>query len=444
MKKFFLLPLLSVALMAQAQIYYLMPTATENAPVANIFDVLPWEGDCTTDNAEVSPERRAYEWFKNEIAGGEDRYITVKDIADGVLDTADIRTLWINIDRINFDLNAGLDALFTNDVHMALKDFVKRGGNLYLSKQALRLVNQIGRCHDWWPGYAAGGYADGIDTWHMVFNFDCEGNVDNHSAYRFAENKENFQVDWATRFPLTSGEAPYRRTDNNNGWGDWANYDAGNGALNREGITLNERRQEFESFQNCRILGGWGHSRYIDYAGMVEFFPDSIGEEYYAGTVMVMGLGAYQWGPQNLSEYNVKNLTKGILTYLEGNAYWLEGEAPHDGYVGDTIQCTPLSTFEGYHIDLVSTNPEVADFVEGTGRLALKANGETTIKAVYTGDGVQSCKTELVLEQTINVSDTASSISHFREDAKAVKMVKNGQVVILKNGRRYNVLGKQL
>lgn len=444
MKKLFLLSLLSVAMMAQAQIYYLMPTATENAPVANVYDVLPWEGDCTEANVEVSPERRAYEWFKSEMAGGEDRYITVKDIADGVLDTADIRVLWINIDRINFDLNSGLDALFTNAVHMKLKDFVTRGGNLYLSKQALRLVNQIGRCHDWWPGYAAGGYVDGADTWNMVYNFDCDGNVDNHSAFRFVENKENWQVDWATRFPLTSGEGTYRRTDNNNGWGFWDQFDAGNGALNREGITLNERRSEFENFQNCRILGGWGHTRYIDYAGMVEFFPDSINDEFYAGTVMVMGLGAYQWGPQNLSEYNVKNLTKGILTYLEGEAHWLEGEAPRSGHVNDTIVCTPLSTFEGYHIDLVSTNPEVADFVEGTNRLVLKAAGETTIQAIYTGDGVQSCKTVLVLAETISVDDTTTSVNNAFEAQKVQKIMENGQLIILRDGVRYNALGAQL
>lgn len=442
MKKFFLLPLLSVALLAQAQIYYLMPTATENAPVANIFDVLPWEGDCTEANAEVSPERRAYDWFKTEIAGGQDRYITVKDIADGVLDTANIHTLWINIDRINFDLNTGLDALFTGAVHMKLKDFVTRGGNLYLSKQALRLVCQIGRC-SWWPEYKSAGYESKEDSWYMVYNFDCDGNVDNHSAYRFAENKENFQVDWATRFPLTSGDGEYRRTDNNNGWGWWDQYDAGKGALNRPGITLNERRAEFEAGQNCRILGGWGHTRYIDYAGMVEFFPDTVGADYYAGTVMVMGLAAYQWGPQNLSEYNVKNLTKGILTYLEGNAYWLEGEAPHDGEVGDTILCTPLSTFEGYHIDLVSTNTEVADFVEGTNRLALKTAGTTKVQAIYTGDGVQSCKTQIVLEQEITVTGGTTALPMNRAE-KVVKCVENGQVVVIKNGVRYNVLGAQL
>lgn len=442
MKKLFLLSLMSLALMAQAQVYYLMPTATENAPVANIFDVLPWEGDCTEANAEVSPERRAYDWFKTEIAGGEDRYITVKDIQDGVLDTADIRVLWINIDRIDFDLNSGLDALFTGDVHMKLKDFVTRGGNLFLSKQALRLVCQIGRC-SWWPEYKAAGYVDGADTWSMVFNFDCDGNVDNHSAFRYVENKEIWQVDWATRFPLTSGEGTYRRTDNNNGWGWWDQYNAGNGLLNREGITLNERRQEFEAGQNCRILGGWGHTRYIDYAGMVEFFPDSIGQDFYAGTVMVMGLAAYQWGSQNLSEYNVKNLTKGILSYLEGEAHWLEGEAPHDGEVGDTLACTPLSTFEGYHIDLLSSDTSVAEFEENTNRLVLKAAGTATIQAVYVGDGVQSCKTQLVLEQTITVTAVPTALAE-PEAQKVVKTIENGQVVILKAGKRYNALGAEL
>lgn len=429
-------------MMAQAQIYYLMPTASQNAPVASTNDVLPYETDGTEANNEVSPERRAYDWFKAEIAQNADQYITVKDIADGILDTANIHTLWINIDRINFAQDNGLNALFGSNIVSALRKFVMRGGNLYLSKQAVALVYNIGRSK-WAPGYNANGYIDGADSWYAVYNFDCNGNVDNHSALRFVEGKEPFQVEANVRFPLTTGNAPFRITNNNNGWEDWGAYDAGNGALNREGITLQQRRDEFEGAQNCRLIAGWGHTRYIDFAGMVEFFPDSIDNDYFAGTILTMGLAAYQWGAQNLREYNVKNLTKGILTYLDGNAYWLEGEAPHDGMVGDTVQCTPLSTFEGYHIDLVSTNTEVAEFIEG-GKLVLKAAGNTTVQAIYTGDGVQSCKTMIMLQNDIKVATDHTAIQHNQSGKKAAKRVMDGKVVIIKNGQRYNVLGTQL
>lgn len=442
MKKYFLSMIALAALTVQAQVYYLIPSVDKSAEEVNVYDVLPWEGDGTLENNEVSPERRAYEWFAAAEGFNGDGILTIKDIKDGKLTNETVRTLWINIDRVGLDLETGLDAMFTNDVHMALKNFVKAGGNLFLTKQALRLVCQTGRC-SWWPEYKSAGYVDGADTWHMMYNFDCEGNVDNHSAYRFAENKEKFQVDWETRFPLTSGEGTYRRTDNNNGWGWWDQYDAGNGPLNREGITLNERRAEFEAGQNCRILGGWGHTRYIDYAGMVEFFPGTVGEEEYKGTIMVMGLAAYQWGLQNTSEYNVQNLTKGILTYLEGEAHWLEGEAPRDGKVGESFKCTPLSNFEGYHIDLVSSDPEVASFGEG-GILTLNKKGEATIRAIYVGDGVQSCKTELVLETLISVSDTATSVTNMNKPAKAEKVIVDGRVFIIQNNQRYDIFGKQV
>lgn len=427
-KLFLLLSSCFLALAMQAEVYYLLPSTADNAPVQDVYSVLPWEGDGTAANVEVSPERRAYEWCKDTYNGGTAKYVTIKDVAEGKLlvnSKPAMTTLWINIDRCGLSLG-DFDAMFNDNVATALGNYVKAGGNLFLSKQATRLVTKMGRAC-WWPnGYNSNGYFDAADEWQMCVHFCTDGNLDNpfHSCMKYLENGQAQDgLSFTTRFPLVSGEGTYRRSDNNCAWGDFGLYAPEKGGCDPE------RRNGIENGMGCKVLGGWGHTRGLDYAGFIEFYPQGD----FKGTVMAMGLAAYQWGPQNLSEYNVKNLTKGILEYLEGSAYWGENGAPHDGKVGDNFICSPLSAYQGYHIDLVSTNTEVASFNEGM--LTLHHAGQTTIKAIYTGDGKQSCKTEMVLEKTITVAPDLKwdiypmSACVGEEGKKAVATTSDGTIV---------------
>lgn len=420
----------SLSLAMSAKAIYLLPTADKNASdqSLNVYDILPWEGDGTEANVEVSPERRAYEWCKDTYNEGEALFLTVKDVKEGALlnnGKPAMSALWINVDRVGLSLG-DFDALFNDDFTVALGNYVKAGGNLYLSKQATRLVTKIGRAQ-WWPNdYKSNGYFDASDEWQMCVHFCTDGNIDNpfHASLTYMENGQPQDgLEFVTRFPLVSGDGNYRRTDNNCAWGDFGLY-----APDKGGCDI-ERRNGIENGMGCKVLGGWGHTRGLDYAGFIEFYPQGD----YKGTVMVMGLAAYQWGAQNKSEYNIKNLTKGILKYLEGSAFWGEGGAPHDGKVGDSFICSPLSDFQGYHIDLVSTNPAVASFEGGV--LTLNAMGTTTIQAIYTGDGKQSCKTQIVLEQEITVDpklewEIAPQSAFVGElGKKAVAKTTNGTIV---------------
>lgn len=336
MKRLFSLALaLAFGLCANAKIYYLLPTAAVNAPVNDVLDYLPYEGDGTEANVEVSPERRAYNYLK-ALNAEEENYLTIKDVLEGALldSNLQVTTLWVNIDRWGFTLEA-FDGLFTDSVATALGNFSRAGGNLYLTKQAARLVSKMLRT-DWWPSdYCSNGYFDVNDDWQMCFDFCTGGNLDpQHEAFQYMENAQPQDgLEYNTRFPLVSGDTiggkTYRRSDNNCAFGDWMHY-LGCAKDEQGECRLDEhqnpypayggcdplRRSTFEEHINGKVLGGWGHTRGLDYAGMIEFYPT----EEFTGRVIINGLAAYQWGAQNTSEYNVKNLTRGCLEYLNKGA----------------------------------------------------------------------------------------------------------------------------
>lgn len=398
-----------LSLAMSARVCYLMPTAAENAPVANVYNILPWEGDGREPQNEVSPERRAYEWFMDSNGFGGEDYVTIKDVKEGALlidGKPAMTALWINIDRVGLSL-ADFDALFNDDVATALGNYVKVGGNLYLSKQATRLVSKIGRA-TWWPNdYQSNGYSDASDEWQMCVHFCTDGNIDNpfHACLKHMENGQSQdELDFVTRFPLTSGEGSYRRTDNNCAWGDWNLYTPGKGGCDPE------RRTGFENAMNCKVLGSWGHTRGLDYAGFIEFYPATVGEVEYKGTVMVMGLAAYQWGAQNKSEYNVKNLTKGILNYLsdEHPFDYVWSTEPNNAEVG-ADQTISVEHKDNSTVYWWTNKPDVVSFSAETGESVTvsfaKVATDVVIKALRKGDGKQIRKNaEYPVEKTIFVN----------------------------------------
>lgn len=286
--------------------------------IVSPYDYLPMETAGDAVNTEVSPERRAYRWLHIEYNAGRPVHVlTPADVLEGRLTTDGVTTLWINIDRAGLPLST-FDSWFRPEVCDSLRAFVQRGGNLLLTKQATRLASAIGRAA-WWPScYGDGGYQDAPanDRWNVTIDFCTGGNHDNHPLYRYVTGKYDPEgVGRPTAFPLCTGNGIYRRTDNNSLWADWYIY-----GLGHLGGCDYARRAGIEQAMYCRVLGGWGHTRGMDAAGIIEFYP----HHEWHGTVLCIGLAAYQWGPQNTSESNVKNLTRGALDYLESQRY-----APH-------------------------------------------------------------------------------------------------------------------
>ena len=386
MKKVLSLFFASVLVLSlSAQVGYLIPyTADVNlSSIGNVYDYLPWE---SSGSVEESPERKSYEWFNGVYANAAGKqFFTVKDVKDGALLSAGVPTvtaLWINVDKVGYSLE-DFDAMFNNDFKTAIANYVKAGGNLYLSKQATRLVTSIGRC-SWWPhAFANGGYGDGNDTWNMTDNFCANYNRHGHAMMKYIEN---YSDGW--HFPLTSGDGTYRRTDNNSLWDDWGAYGIGEGGCDAYGDgdfkDKNIRIHRFESAQNCQILGGWGHTQGMDCAGFIEFFPNGD----FKGTVVAMGLAGYQWGTSNTSVYNVKNLTKGILDYLAQtpNLSWNSETVPESGSIATTHIMTATAN-EHYTVTYSADHPEIANIGSGDGNIYYNYFGDATFHATATGDG---------------------------------------------------------
>lgn len=399
MKKILSLFFASVfALSLSAQVGYLIPyTADVNyGSIGNVYDYLPQEN---SGSVEESPERKSYEWFNGVYSNAAGKqFFTVKDIKDGALLSAGVPTvaaLWINVDRVGYSLE-DFDAMFNDDFKTAVANYVKAGGNLYLSKQATRLVTSIGRC-SWWPhAFDNGDYGDGNDTWNMTDNFCANYNRHGHAMIKYVEN---YSDGW--HFPLTSGEGTYRRTNNNSLWDDWGAYGISENGCDAYGDgdfkDKNIRIHKFETAQNCQILGGWGHTQGMDCAGFIEFFPNGD----FKGTVVVMGLAAYQWGTSNTSVYNVKNLTKGVLDYLNARPCALDNvKSMEDKLAEEFFYPSNTTTFRTLHPDceglsaaysLTSDPNNIARIQEGVivgentiTQLQFKAAGTVTLHIVLT------------------------------------------------------------
>ena len=403
MKKLFsLLLCCMLTFVASAQVYYLIPSADKSAAEITSTDLfLPAENG-------QQPERNAYTWFCSQY--DTDRIVTVKDVIDGKLLTdgalGSVQVLWINVARVGLALSQ-FDSIFSPDFRNQLKLFVQAGGNLYLSSQATRLVSEIGRC-SWWPSdYQNGDYATSSETdvWYITFNF-CTG-ADHASHAVYATMTDKGQIDGVdATFPLQAGT---QRTNNNTGWVDWNFYWTNTGhSIDTDPVPGGcdaARRSLFEDTQHCQILGGWGHTRGLDYAGFIEFFP----HDTYKGTVIAMGLAAYQWCTANNRVANVQNLTRGVLDYLSlpYSLAW-SADAATTATIGSTASVTATAD-SPYTITYASESPATATISE-SGSVQANYFGDATLTAtINAGDGVTFPKQSRTISRVLTVNGGAAA-----------------------------------
>ncbi len=404
MKKLFsILLCCMLTVVASAQVYYLVPDATQSASaITDVASLLPEENG-------QQPERNAYAWFASQY--GADHFLTIKDVTDGALLTdgelGSVKVLWINVARVGLELSQ-FDALFTQDFRYRLKLFVQAGGNLFLTSQSTRLVAAIDRC-SWWPNdYKFDDYEtlSESDVWYVTFDF-CNG-TDHGSHAVYANMTEKGQRDGVdAMFPLQAGT---QRTNNNTGWGDWKYYwtHTGHDTLTNPvpGGCDVARRTLFEDEQHCQILGGWGHTRGLDYAGFVEFFP--YGD--YKGTVIAMGLAAYQWCTANTKIDNIKTLTHNVLSYLSlpYSLAW-SADAAATAVVGTDVTATATAN-SLYTISYASSAADVASIDATSGAVQARYFGTATLTAtISAGDGVAAPKQSRTISRELTVNGGAAA-----------------------------------
>ena len=307
---------------------------------------------------EYQPEYNSAKWvYDNYVVTGKGRFIHKDEVfPDGM------KVLWVHHDRVGVNSADCYNILGGDTFRDKLSNFVKAGGNVFLSKQATRLVKDINRA-TWYPRYGDGGYGDGNDIWYMTSNFVACGNTDrhNHPIFTYMQGYTENGSEGYCKWPLLNAASmSYRRTDNNCLWDDWSAYN-----ISAEPTDV-ARLNTFESTQNCQILGGFGHTTALDAAGLIEFLPDAT----YAGKVIAMGLAAYQWTTVNNSS-NMQNLTKGILTYLATPETY-ERDV-RSGYFGTICLPKASTSFTGAEMFELDTKTADGNGIELTQVYALEA-----------------------------------------------------------------------
>lgn len=322
------------------------------------------------------PEYQAAQWFyDNYVVPGRGRFIH----KDERFPTG-MKVLWVHGDRVGQNAEDFYNAFGGDAFKTKLQTFVQAGGKVFLTKQANRFANDIGRC-SWAPSYDQSGYNDGSDPWYMVSNFVAVGSgVDrhNHPAFQYMQYYTEHGGEGDCKWPLVKGEGTYKRSDHKYMWGEPGSVWSNTYGISA-GTTDVARLNAFESAQNCQILGGWGHTTALDGVAMVEFFPTAS----FAGTVIAQGLPAYQWTTPNTAIDNVKKLTQGVLEYLSKlvEASW--NVTPADGIIGGSMTASVTTTGT---ISWSSSDNTVAS-VSSEGVITYNGFGSCTITANVSQDG---------------------------------------------------------
>lgn len=294
MKKIISTLLLScITLLLSAEVYYLLPNSAD----INRESVT----DATTylnDEDDYDPERKAYEWFSTQY--GTNKFITYEDLKDGRLNAdgnlfSTVKVLWIHVDRY-MDVTA-LDNLFPQYVRNAIANYVKAGGNVYLSTYAARLAHLIGRAPAPDVFIENNGFGDGNDEWKVLADFSNNHVNHTHAIYKYLIEENLYGLKSSNGLYYFDMQKGSPRSDRNCLW--------------EFGTDLNNVNN-FQNTHTCKVLGSWGHANHFTSAGLVEFFPK--GE--WKGTIIANGIAACSWASTNTDVHCVQHLTRGVLDYL--------------------------------------------------------------------------------------------------------------------------------
>lgn len=232
---------------------------------------------------------------------------------------SDIQVLWIHNDHVGQGSWEYYAALGGDNFTAALQAFINRGGCVFVSKQATRVIGDLGllgtyeaneQTHNHFPSYNNGGYEEGRGPWGLKNRF-FDGVVDHSTHPVYAGLGENPTI-------MTQGT----HTDNNC-------------ILFADENWTQEQVSAYEAEYNCRLLGSWNNAG-TDYDGGVfaEFLPRAGAQ----GTIIMLGAAAYQWTGHDIEnvDANIKTLTSNILSYLASdpnNTYTRTVPADHYGTI---------------------------------------------------------------------------------------------------------------
>lgn len=395
MKKiiFFIVLLYAAVSLQAAKVGFLVVGASDSS------DALPWEGGDYYDDYnhfDASPERAVYKWFKDTYSATSKSNILIGTLqADNSKVPDDIDVLWVNLDRDEDHLDwtsgaNGYDVIFNANVVAALRNFVQRGGNLLLTKQAARLAGMIGRASTYPTTCTMTKFKKQVSSasvqelgssGYKVFD-DCS-----FESFKYALLSSSYDVDRECVWEFATDEA----------------------------------RSSFETADSAKVLGVDGRDGKYNKSGFIEFYPKGD----YKGTVLIMGLYGYLWSEDNANSLkaNVQKLTKNMLDYLsvkptDASVNWQGWETAASGYIGGSMDAATAPT-AGDHIASISaasyasSDANVASVNASTGAIDYNYFGSATVTSTVTvaGDGqwVPKNVAEVSKEKSVTVSGGSSS-----------------------------------
>ena len=282
-----------------AEVGYLLPAAES-------IDHLKFSDD--PDYQGQQPEYNAAKWFEDNYitcANPKGRFVTVDELP--TLKAKGIKTLWVNIERVNIDnVNGLLTACLTDD---GLKTYIQAGGNVLLTKQATRLAFTMGRI-GYEPAFNAGGYVtDNFGAQRSVatrMGISADEILDMSGHRLFTD-----MLSWTDSKNVYLVGETCLKTNNYCSWQDFFTDNQGTHAYDNGNI---QRLRDFETAWNATVFGIRGDI--VDYclSNIIEFNATGV----WQGRILTIGSAAYQWGSANPTTEldNVKKLTANSLSYL--------------------------------------------------------------------------------------------------------------------------------
>lgn len=243
------------------------------------------------DDDEVA----ALSWFQNKYSEN-GSVISINDISNNIVDLNIYNVLWIHVDQEN--TTGQLPAsLLNQQIIIKINDYLKNGGNLFLTNHASQYISELGRISKKPNIINAASAINNSDLWTINPNIGLTYNYTSHPIYSGISSTNIYG--YPTYRIISSG-----LKENHNCMWDLKTY-------NYIGNKINQ----FEKETDSRIIGTWGNDISFDYAGIVEFLPNTT----YKGKCIAMGIGTYEWNQNDkLNPYqtNIHRLTENTLNYL--------------------------------------------------------------------------------------------------------------------------------
>lgn len=216
-----------------------------------------------------------------------------------------------------------------------------------------------------------------------------------------------------------------------NQWGDWFAHFFDNGT---------------------RKFGGWAVNSYADGSAKLAIgVYDVNGSTNYSATNNDSWAGPTHTGMAGGDQIQTYNDGENKCYHNAADQFEF-GTTSFSISVGKTITSFPTINFEGkqsgadanlslegYYYSTAVSGQTWNAFTPGTTESSL-ATGTYYIKALATDGAIYMASTNYI---TLTIS-TATALDNAADEAKAIKRIENGQLVIYKNGVRYNALGAEV